>query len=31
MMKKNVPKMKAYTLFNKNLMDFSFLIINDDV
>lgn len=28
---KNVPKMKAYTLLNKNLMDFSFLIIYDDV
>ena len=28
---KNVPNMKAYTLLNKNLMDFSFLIIYDDV
>lgn len=28
---KNVPKMKAYTLLNKNLIDFSFLIIYDDV
>ena len=28
---KNVPKMKAYTLLNKNLMDFSFFIIYDDV
>ena len=28
---KNLPKMIAYTLLNKNLMDFSFLITNDDV
>lgn len=28
---KNFPKMIVYTLLNKNLMDFSFLITNDDV
>lgn len=28
---KNLPKMIVYTLLNKNLMDFSFLITNDDV